>query len=212
MPGWCAPLDEAPDAVFAGRLLGDGVAIDPTEGVLVAPCDGVVIAIPAQKHAVTLRAAGGAEILLHVGIDTVAMNGEGFDAHVAQGQHVKTGDRLLTFDLDLLARRATSLLTPIIVTDGAPFSVVRRASGQLVRAGEFLMELAPVGATASRVARPEADAPASCAASHAMGGEHTTGIDPATGVGPATEHVAHVVVPLEHGIHARPAAMLASRI
>jgi multiphosphoryl transfer protein len=185
--GWSAPLDEVPDAVFAGRLLGDGVAIDPTEGALFAPCDGVVITVAAQRHAVTLRTAGGAEVLLHVGIDTVALNGEGFELHVAQGAKVKSGDRLLTFDLDLLATRATSLLTPIIVTDGAPFSVIRRASGQSVRVGEFLMELAPVGASTAMTAAPS-----------------STSESP--------ESVADVVVLLEHGIHARPAATLASRI
>jgi multiphosphoryl transfer protein len=109
MQGWSAPLEEVPDPVFAGRLLGDGVAIDPTAGVLHAPCDGSIITVPAQKHALTLRAPDGAEILLHVGIDTVALNGEGFELHVAQGSRVKAGERLLTFDLDLLARRATSL-------------------------------------------------------------------------------------------------------
>jgi glucose-specific phosphotransferase system IIA component len=171
LQGWSAPLDEVPDAVFAGRLLGDGVAIDPTEGTLFAPCEGVVITVAAQRHAVTLRTAGGAEVLLHVGIDTVALNGEGFELHVAQGAKVRPGDRLLTFDLDLLARRATSLLTPIIVTDGAPFSVIRRASGQSVQVGEFLMELAPAAvATAS------------------VGSES-----------PESECVAEVVVPLEHG-------------
>ncbi len=187
--GWSAPLEEVPDAVFSGRLLGDGVAIDPTEGALFAPCDGDVIAVAAQKHAVTLRAAGGAEVLLHVGVDTVVLNGEGFELHVAQGTKVKSGDRLLTFDLDLLARRATSLLTPIIVTDGAPFSVIRRATGHAVRAGEFLMELAPAGASTGAVAKPSGAA------------EATDG-----------QRVADVVVPLEHGIHARPAAMLAHRI
>jgi phosphocarrier protein FPr/phosphocarrier protein len=196
MHGWSAPLDEVPDAVFAGRLLGDGVAIDPTEGVLCAPCDGVVITVPAQKHAITLRAACGAEILLHVGIDTVALNGEGFELHVSQGSTVKAGDRLLTFDLDVLARRATSLLTPVIVTDGAPFSIVRRSSGQSVRQGEFLMELAPVGVTVEGEA-------ARLPASEAQRVSASPG---------QKDVVARVIVPLEHGIHARPAAMLASRV
>ena len=117
MQGWSAPLDEVPDAVFAARLLGDGVAIDPTGATLHAPCDGEIVTIPAQKHAVTLRAANGAEILLHVGIDTVALGGEGFELQVREGTRVKAGDVLMRFDLDLLAQRAKSLLTPIIVTD-----------------------------------------------------------------------------------------------
>ncbi|MBV9727127.1 MAG: PTS glucose transporter subunit IIA, partial [Gammaproteobacteria bacterium] len=64
LAGWCAPLDEAPDEVFAARLLGDGVAIDPTEGALHAPCDGEVVLLPASRHAVTLRTTSGCEILL----------------------------------------------------------------------------------------------------------------------------------------------------
>jgi phosphocarrier protein FPr/phosphocarrier protein len=188
LTGWSAPLEEVPDAVFAGRLLGDGLALDPTEGVLCAPCDGTVMNVPAQKHAITLRATNGAEILMHVGIDTVALNGEGFEVHVAAGAAVKAGERLMTFDLDLLARRATSLVTPVIVTDGAPFRIVSRVSDRAVRAGEFLMELAPVGAVA---------------------GPHTPQVGlPAAGV----EMMARVIVPLEHGLHARPAAMLTNRI
>src|SRR5688572_17969319 len=88
LAGWSAPLEETPDAVFAQRMLGDGVAIDPTGGVLHAPCDGEVIAVAPSKHAVTLRAANGAEILMHVGIDTVALGGEGFRARVAAGATV----------------------------------------------------------------------------------------------------------------------------
>ena len=116
LAGWSTPLDETPDEVFAGRLLGDGVAIDPTEGTLHAPCDGEIVLLPASRHAVTLRTASGCEILLHVGIDTVALGGEGFDAHVSQGARVRAGEALLSFDLDFLARRAKSVLTPIIVT------------------------------------------------------------------------------------------------
>ncbi len=195
MSGWSAPLDEVPDEVFAGRLLGDGVAIDPTEGVLRAPCDGVIVTTAPQMHAVTIRAANGAEILLHVGIDTVALNGEGFELHVAAGATVRTGDRLLTFDLDLLARRATSLLTPIIVTDSAPFSVARRRErGSRWVLVSFWWSLlpAPLGRGA-RCRRVDGD------------GAHGDGA-------PGSEFVARVIVPLEHGIHARPAAKLVAGI
>src|SRR5579862_9439643 len=126
LAGWSTPLDEAPDAVFAGRMLGDGLAIDPTGATLYAPCDGELIAVPATKHAITLRTPLGVEILLHVGIDTVALGGEGFQLHVSEGQLVRTGERLLSFDLDLLARRATSVLTPILVVEGSGFTVTRR--------------------------------------------------------------------------------------
>jgi phosphocarrier protein FPr/phosphocarrier protein len=178
LPGWATPLEEVPDEVFAGRLLGDGVAIDPTGGTLHAPCDGEVIAAPASKHALTLRATAGVEILMHVGIDTVAMEGEGFEMHVAPGQRVHAGDRLLTFDLDLVARRAKSLLTPILVLDGAGPKITSRQQGRAVEVGEPLLELA--------LAPP--------------------GVQPAN---PLHVSAARVMpVKLEHGIHARPAALL----
>ena len=84
--------------------MGDGVAIDPVGSTLCAPCDGEVLSVHRAGHAVTLRAVNGAEILMHVGLETVALNGEGFERHVADGQKVTAGDRLISFDLDLLAR------------------------------------------------------------------------------------------------------------
>jgi multiphosphoryl transfer protein len=179
LAGWSTPLDEAPDAVFAGRMLGDGLAIDPTGKTLYAPCDGELIAVAASKHAITLRTPQGAEILLHVGIDTVGLGGEGFELHVHEGQQVRAGERLVSFNLDLLARRATSLLTPVLVVEGSGFSVTRRALDREVSVGDFLMELSPVSATARA---PGADAGAAVSR--------------------------RVLVALEHGIHARPAALV----
>jgi phosphocarrier protein FPr/phosphocarrier protein len=181
LQGWSAPLDEAPDAVFAGRMMGDGVAIDPTGTSLHAPCDGTLVVVPASRHAVTLRPENGAEILLHVGIDTVGLGGEGFELHVREGQKVRAGDRLISFDLDLLARRAKSLMTPVILTDAKGFSISRRAENRAMQVGEFLLEILQT-----------ADAP------HA------------DVVGPTSQQVVErtVLVHLEHGIHARPAASL----
>jgi multiphosphoryl transfer protein len=185
LAGWSTPLDEAPDAVFAGRMLGDGLAIDPTGSTLHAPCDGELIAVPASRHAITLRTPEGAEILLHVGIDTVALGGEGFELHVEQGQSVRAGDRLLSFDIDLLARRAKSLLTPIIVLEGGGYTVSRRSENREVAVGDLLMELVPL----------------------------TAGAQPAgarNGGAPVLSR--RVLVSLEHGIHARPAALLAGAV
>lgn len=186
LAGWSTPLDEAPDAVFAGRMLGDGLAIDPTGKALYAPCDAELIAVPASKHAVTLRTHQGAEILLHVGIDTVGLGGEGFELHVREGQRVRTGERLLTFDMDLLARRAKSLLTPVLVVEGSGFSITSRSLDREVSVGDFLMELSPVAAIASAPAPEQGGAGANAAVSR------------------------RVMVALEHGIHARPAALLVS--
>ncbi len=184
MAGWSTPLDEAPDGVFAGRMLGDGVAIDPTGNSLHAPCDGEVIALPASRHAVTLRAREGVEILLHVGIDTVGLAGVGFESHVRQGQQVRGGDVLLSFDLDLLARRATSLLTPVVVLEGGRFRIARLKQGTEVNVGDLLMELAP-----------------------------TSQAGDIAGQGDGERLVRRrVSIALEHGIHARPAALLVGAV
>ncbi len=184
LAGWSTPLDEAPDGVFAGRMLGDGVAIDPTGTTLHAPFDGELIAVPASRHAITVRADGGAEVLLHVGIDTVALAGEGFELHVQQGQRVRAGERLITFDMDLLARRAVSVLTPVILLEGSGFAVVRRNLDREVGVGDLLMELAPASALIAQ--------------------------SPVPSSGQTVRR--RVTVALEHGVHARPAALLAGAL
>jgi len=183
LAGWSTPLDEAPDEVFASRLLGDGLAIDPTSATLCAPCDGELIVIAAARHAVTLRTPEGCEVLLHVGIDSVALGGQGFELHAQQGARVRAGEPLLSFDLDLLARRARSVLTPVIVTADGGFQIVRRSSGCELTVGNFLMEVASQATEASAPAAP---------------GDATT--------------VRRLKVGFEHGIYTRPAALLAGSV
>ncbi|MBM0107272.1 phosphoenolpyruvate--protein phosphotransferase [Steroidobacter sp. S1-65] len=182
LSGWCAPLDETPDEVFAQRLLGDGVAIDPTGDTLHAPCDGEIVSVAASKHAVAVRADIGAEILLHVGIDTVALNGEGFEALVQPGERVRQGQPLLKFNLDVLARGAKSLITPMLITNGDRFSIADACVGLAVEVGDALFKVvSEAGDTASA----------------------STG-------GAGQEQALTFVVPLAHGIHARPAAVIAN--
>ena len=109
LAGWSAPLEEVPDEVFAARMLGDGLAIDPTGDTLCAPCDAQVAVIAQAHHALTLRTPGGCEILLHVGLDTVALAGQGFSLRVALNETVRAGAALLTFDLDFLASAGRGL-------------------------------------------------------------------------------------------------------
>src|SRR5947208_4006640 len=115
--GWLTPLEEVPDPVFAERMMGDGFAIDPIESVLRAPADAQVISIPETEHAVTLRLDNGAELLIHIGLETVALRGRGFRALVSAGARIKAGDPLIEFDLDGVARAARSLVTPIVVAN-----------------------------------------------------------------------------------------------
>jgi multiphosphoryl transfer protein len=133
--GWLAPLDEVPDPVFAERMMGDGVAINPIEGVLRAPADGEIVSVPASAHAVTMRLDNGVELLIHIGLETVALGGEGFVARVRGGDRVRTGDVLLEFDLDRVGRGARDLITPLVIaSEGARLSI--DAIGRVVRAGE----------------------------------------------------------------------------
>jgi phosphoenolpyruvate-protein phosphotransferase len=133
--GWVTPLDEVPDPVFAERMMGDGIAVDPVEPVLRAPADATVIAIPDTAHAVTLRLANGAELLIHIGLETVALGGVGFRAVSSAGAKVKAGDPLIEIDLAEVARRARSLVTPIVVaTEG--FAIELDGPSRRVACGE----------------------------------------------------------------------------
>jgi phosphocarrier protein FPr/phosphocarrier protein len=186
LDGWCVSLDEVPDEVFAGRMLGDGLAIDPTNGIVCAPCDGRIVTLPNSGHAISVRGAEGIEVLIHIGIDTVQLAGRGFEARVKPGAHVRVGEELIRFDLDLVARAAKSLMTPIVVTlDGAVLKH-RRGPGP-VKAGELLFEL--------EGAAPPASAPVSEP-------------QPASAADPQ-QHA--ITVTLLQGLHARPAALLARR-
>jgi multiphosphoryl transfer protein len=196
--GWCGPLDEVPDPVFAGRMLGDGVAIDPTSSILLAPCAGEIVALPASAHAVSIRTAEGIDLLIHIGIDTVQLGGRGFDARVRPGAIVRAGDELIRFDLDVVARGAKSLMTPIVATPMDGLRLDRCRAAGAVSAGELLFEIAgaPPGGAALVVAGRLP--PRAAAASEAVPPDAATAAQ-------------SVVVTLRQGLHARPAALLAQR-
>jgi phosphocarrier protein FPr len=111
------PLERVPDPVFAQKMVGDGLSVDPTDALLVAACDGEVVSLHAACHAVTLRTLEGIELLMHIGIDTVTLKGEGFKARVKPGDKVRTGVPLIEFDLDFLATHAKSVLTQVVITN-----------------------------------------------------------------------------------------------
>lgn len=110
-------LSETPDAVFAGKLLGDGIAMEPHEGLVVAPCDGKVAQIFPTNHAVGIETEQGIDLLIHVGIDTVELKGEGFKRLVEEGQMVKKGDHMLRVDLESIKAAGKSTMTPFIITN-----------------------------------------------------------------------------------------------
>ena len=143
--GFSSALTEIPDEVFARAMLGEGAALDPTDSSC-ASCDGEAISVAAARtpwHCCSRREVP------YVGIDTVTLGGEGFTVLVGKGDRVHVGDLLLRFDLDQLAHRARSLLTPVIVTNGERFRVVRARLDQRVASGEVLFELEEISAAAT---------------------------------------------------------------
>ncbi|KUR72092.1 phosphoenolpyruvate--protein phosphotransferase [Novosphingobium sp. FSW06-99] len=178
--GWLTALAEVPDAVFAEGMMGPGVALDPLDGVLCAPCDATVVALASTGHAITLGLDNGAQVLLHIGIDTVALRGNGFDGAVMVGEWVRTGQPLIRFDLDRVAAGARSLITPIVIASPG-FALVDAAPTGAVATGSPLFAVIPEAATVAEDPEPAGDI---CERS--------------------------VVVGLEHGIHARPAARIAA--
>ncbi|AUB82431.1 phosphoenolpyruvate--protein phosphotransferase [Candidatus Thiodictyon syntrophicum] len=181
LDGVILPLEQVPDPVFAQKMVGDGVSIDPLSQVLVAPCAGVVTNLHRAGHAVTLTTPSGIELMMHIGLDTVNLKGEGFTPKVVTGQTVAAGDALIAFDADFLATHAKSLLTQIVVTNGERVAAYHPASG-LVRAGidtVLSLDLAEGGAAEAQTSGKRVISEA-------------------------------VLIPNPTGLHARPAAVLAN--
>ncbi|MFA9556051.1 PTS glucose transporter subunit IIA [Evansella sp. AB-rgal1] len=110
-------LSEVPDPTFSQKMLGDGVAVKPKGTTVVAPTYGEIIQVFPTKHALGLKTVNGIELLIHIGLETVSMKGEGFQAFVKEGDKVAQGDKLIEFDIRLIEEKATSTITPIIITN-----------------------------------------------------------------------------------------------
>jgi sugar PTS system EIIA component len=117
LDGEAIPLEEVPDPVFAQKMMGDGLAIIPKNGKVVSPVNGKVVQIFPTKHAVGLVSEEGLEILIHIGLETVELNGKGFEVAVSAGETVKVGDPLLNVDLDYLEQKHKEIVTPIVITN-----------------------------------------------------------------------------------------------
>jgi sugar PTS system EIIA component len=115
--GKLVDITKVPDPVFSQKMMGDGVAIEPIDGLVVSPIQGEVVSIFPTKHAIGLKTKSGLELLIHIGLETVNLNGEGFETFVTVGDKVKPGDRLISFNLDLIREKAASTITPIIITN-----------------------------------------------------------------------------------------------
>ena len=131
MKGEMIPVERSEDEVFASKALGDGVAINPEDGMVYAPCDGTVTLLFPTRHAVGIRTESGVEVLIHIGINTVQLDGQGFEAYVAQGDTVKQGDQLILADLDLIRETGLTPQTMMILPEGAGLRIRRSADSQV---------------------------------------------------------------------------------
>lgn len=136
--GKIMPLKEVPDPTFAGELLGKGMAVDPSDGVLVSPVDGNVVLLFETKHAIAIKTDSGVELLIHIGIDTVRMNGKGFKSFVKDGDTVKAGQKIIEFDLDLVKEEAESPVTIILVTNSDDMKFVKQLNAGEAKQGDEL--------------------------------------------------------------------------
>ncbi|MCI8418257.1 MAG: PTS transporter subunit EIIC [Lachnospiraceae bacterium] len=141
MKGRMLPMNQVQDEAFASGALGDGVAVEPWEGKLYAPADGVVESIFDTKHAIGILTEDGTELLLHIGIDTVKLGGKHFEAHVAQGQKVKKGDLLISFDLEAIKAEGYLCTTPMIICNTEDYDSVRPLAMGEVEAGQDLLAI-----------------------------------------------------------------------
>ena len=182
LAGWVLPLAAVPDPVFAEGMMGPGIAIDTTGDTLHAPCDATVLTVHAAGHAVTLDAGGRVSLLMHIGVDTVALKGEGFQPLVAPGDRVRAGDPLIRFDLDAIVLAASSAITPVIVVEGEGVALADMAVEGIVAVGDPLMRIVATGGAgvSDRI------------------------------VGDTVSRDAVVLLP--HGLHARPAARIVAAV
>lgn len=135
-------LSEVPDPVFSTKMMGDGIAVFPEEGEIVSPIHGTVVHVFPTKHAIALKSKNGLELLIHIGLETVGLNGEGFTTYVEAGQEVTVGQPLVYVDLTFVAQRVPSIIIPIIVTNGEVFKDISISeSSGVVKGKDVLLKL-----------------------------------------------------------------------
>src|ERR687898_1655132 len=191
LAGILVPLDQVPDPVFAQKMVGDGISLDPVSNELLAPVSGTVTQLHNAHHALTITTPEGIEVLVHIGLDTVMLRGDGFTPRVKIGDKVKVGQPVIGFDADKVARNARSLLTEIVIANLERVERMTPQTGMVEAGRSVIMELTlkdGAGATT---------APA--------------GITVVAGA-PVAAEVASDGIPLPNpvGLHARPAAVLAT--
>lgn len=141
LTGKIVRLDDVSDEVFASRAMGDGIAILPTEGKVFAPTNGTVETLFKTGHAIGIKSDNGAEILIHIGIDTVQLDGEGFETHVSKNDRVEAGQLLIDFDLESVKEQGYDSITPIIITNSSNYTDILPTNSEKVENGDYLIDI-----------------------------------------------------------------------
>lgn len=141
--GEIVPLEQVPDAVFSEKMLGEGLAMLPTKGHIHAPITGTVIFLPETKHAIGLRSKDGTEVLIHIGLETVSLNGRGFTVLVNKGDAVLVGQLLIAVDWDFIQANSKSIVTPIVITNSAEREIEFEGSKKGIMGETVLMTISP---------------------------------------------------------------------
>ena len=141
LAGQAVPITEVPDPTFSEGLLGNGIAIIPSDGKVYAPCDATVETMFSTGHAVALSTTTGAEMLIHVGLETVGLNGAPFTIHVKDGDKVKKGQLLFEADLDAIQAAGLPIITPVLVCNPDDFTTFNTTTGKDVTAADVVIEL-----------------------------------------------------------------------
>lgn len=142
MAGKAVPITEVPDPTFAEGLLGNGIAIEPSEGKVYAPCDGTLDTVFPTGHALTIIADNGAEILIHVGLETVSLEGKPFTIHAANGDTVKKGQLLIEADLEAITAAGLPIITPMVICNTDVYPKFKTYTGKDVTNADTVIELA----------------------------------------------------------------------
>jgi beta-glucoside PTS system EIICBA component len=141
LKGKVIPLAEVEDAAFSSEVMGKGVAIEPSEGKVVSPVNGIVTMLFKTNHAIGITSDNGVEILIHVGMDTVKLDGEHFTAHINQGDTVKEGDLLVEFDIAKIKEAGCEVTTPVIITNSADYADVTPTLKKAIEQKETLLTI-----------------------------------------------------------------------
>lgn len=133
-------LSEVKDEVFSQKIMGEGIAIKPSEGKIYSPCDGTIVAVMKEsKHAVGIKTKDGVEFLIHVGIDTVTLNGEGFELHCEEGKAVKKGDLLISFDRKFIKEKSLDDITMLVISEPNNHKILTFNTGTSMKAKEGIL-------------------------------------------------------------------------